>query len=445
MVTGNIPHSRESTAPSRESLRSHRLPALTTLELGLAFAQALDLAEGKEIGHTYRLTYIAVSLARQLGMPAETTAAVFHGALNHDLGAVQATADLCRHTRLSEESLIGALPTKSPEELGIELSLADMGAVVQALHEHTQLGAETARLLGHQDDVVRIIECHHERWDGLGFPAGLAGSEIPPAARIVTAADVMESIISSEKSGLSARRNLVAELAAHAGNALDPEVVMVARELARSDEFWLGLYDERLPQTLARLCPGPDEKRDRRRIVKYAEVFADMADIKRGIAAVHSRQAAEWAERLAIAMGYSKGRAELVRLGALLRDVGLLGVPAYILAKPDILSVTEMLIMRRHPGYSQMVVDALPGLEEVAAWAGRHHERPDGKGYPEMLGEGEIPEEASIIAVADVFVALTTERPYRSALSVDDAKAVLLGATGSQLDAAIVDAFISLL
>jgi HD-GYP domain-containing protein (c-di-GMP phosphodiesterase class II) len=100
--------------------------------------------------------------------------------------------------------------------------------------------------------------------------------------------------------------------------------------------------------------------------------------------------------------------------------------------------------MRKHPAFSQMVLEALPGMEEAATWVGAHHERPDGKGYPEMLGEKEIPLEARIIALADAYVALTSERPYRRALSDDDARQVLLGGAGTQLDAGLVKLFCSL-
>lgn len=441
-MVGNL--SGHSAALEHEPLRPLRIPALSTPELGLAVAQALDLAEGKQIGHTYRLTYIAVSIARHLGLPAETIATVFHASLYHDLGAAPATADLCKLVGLSEEALTGALPLKTPEEIGLDLAFADVGAVVDALYRHPRLGAQVAAELDLPDGVAEAIAAHHERWDGLGFPEGLSEREIPPAARIIAAADLIEALIAMEPSGLVARRNLISGLSPHAGSSLDPEVAQAARDLARTDEFWLGLFDERLPSTLANLCPGPDEKRNRRRVVRFAQAMADLADTKRGASPRHARRTAEWAGKLALAIGYDRAHAEVVELAALLADIGLLGIPARILAKPDILTVTEMQVMRRHPGYSQMVLEALPGLEDVAVWVGRHHERPDGKGYPEMLGHGDIPQEAAIIAVADTFVALTSERPYRKALSVEDAKQVLAGAAGGQLDADLVEAFLKL-
>lgn len=100
--------------------------------------------------------------------------------------------------------------------------------------------------------------------------------------------------------------------------------------------------------------------------------------------------------------------------------------------------------MRQHPTYSEMVIEAIPGLEDVARWVGSHHERPDGKGYPEMQEDDTIPLEGRIIALADTYVALTSPRPYRRALSAEDAQQVLLGGAGTQLDTEFVRLFCSL-
>jgi HD-GYP domain-containing protein (c-di-GMP phosphodiesterase class II) len=121
-----------------------------------------------------------------------------------------------------------------------------------------------------------------------------------------------------------------------------------------------------------------------------------------------------------------------------MRDVGHLGVPSRIMAKSDILSIEEMQIVQQHPLHSRLVVEALPGMADVARWVGMHHEWPDGKGYPDSLRADEIPFEAKIISVVDVFNALTSDRPYRETLDRDGAFEVIQGASGSQLDSELV-------
>ena len=135
----------------------------------------------------------------------------------------------------------------------------------------------------------------------------------------------------------------------------------------------------------------------------------------------------------------------MVRVAALLQDVGVLGVPARVMTKPDILSVPEMQLMRQHPGSSEMILQELNGFEEMVTWIARHHERPDGKGYPEMLSGDDIPLESRILSIADAFAALTSDRPHRGAMPLKDAKQILLGAAGTQLDAELVRLFCTLI
>ena len=168
--------------------------------------------------------------------------------------------------------------------------------------------------------------------------------------------------------------------------------------------------------------PPADTRKSRKRILRFAEVFADLADAKGGHTVGHSRKTAEAAEKLAEALDLDSGHVEMIRIAAVLHDVGLLGVPARVMTKPDILSVTEMTMMRQHPSHSETVLEGMPGFEEIALWIARHHERPDGKGYPEMLEGDDIPLESRIISVADVFAALTAERPHRGAVSKKDAR-----------------------
>jgi HD-GYP domain-containing protein (c-di-GMP phosphodiesterase class II) len=409
-------------------------------ELACAFSQALDLAEGRKLGHAARVCFIALNIARSIGLPEEEQRVVFYSALLHDAGAGPASAEACRVLNLTEEALFSGRPGLSPQQVALEIAPSDAAIVVEVLRAHQGCGAEVARDLGFGKPVQKAIATHHERWDGHGYPHALKGAKIPVAGRIAAAADLIESLISSDVSPLIARRNIVGALAEHAGAALDPAAVSAARDLAGRDAFWLGLYSDGLTEDLAASCPESPAEADRSPadLTIFASVFATLADAKGEHTNRHSQRTADVADRLAAALSFDDGRREMLRVAAILHNVGLLGVPARVMAKPDILSLTEMEAMRKHPTYSQMILEALPGMDDVALWAGAHHERPDGKGYPEMLDEGIIPLEARIIALADTYVALTSVRPYRRALSDEDAQQVLLGGAGTQLDRKLV-------
>jgi putative nucleotidyltransferase with HDIG domain len=446
----------ESTPPRRPILtlddlarpltrRPERLHALTAVELTLAFSQGLDLAEGKPIGHAQRTCYIATALADALALDPAARSGVFFGSLLHDVGVTPAGADLCRIAGVDESAIFSPSPLRASDQDRADLVFADRTAMQEALERHTSLGSETVLALELPEEAAAAVDAHHESWNGEGYPRKLAGEDIPIEGRIVAVSDVAEVLISEQLNSLVARRHFASSIAQFNGVQLDPRIVALLLELMKSDEFWLGLYSEDLAATLTAFRVGGDTRKSRKRVMRFAEVFADLSDAKGDHTVGHSRETAANAERLANAIGLDPGHTEMIRIGALLHDVGLLGVPARVMTKPDILSITEMQLMRQHPTNSETILQELPGFEEVAVWIARHHERPDGKGYPEMLVGDDIPMESRILAIADVYAALTSDRPHRGALGPKDAKQVLLGAAGTQLDPELVRTFCQLI
>jgi putative two-component system response regulator len=130
-----------------------------------------------------------------------------------------------------------------------------------------------------------------------------------------------------------------------------------------------------------------------------------------------------------------------------MHDVGKLGIPDHILLKPGRLSPEELTVMRRHPiiGYDILKGSASKVVQLGAAIALSHHEKFDGSGYPYGLAGDGIPLEGRIVAVADVFDALTSDRPYKLRWTLDDALALLRDGRGSHFDPQCVDAFLGAL
>lgn len=440
------PRTARTVRKPKEKTRSGSLPAPALAELATAFSQALDLAEGQKPGHAARVCYIAGGLAGALGLSDEEHRTIFYAALLHDAAAGIVSAELCRTLNLGEDALFRASPEKSPQYMALELAPANATAVVEALRAHPEQGAQLVKDLGCDEAVRQAVVAHHERWDGHGYPRALKGADIPITGRVVAAADLIEYLISMEMNPLTARRNLLEGLAEHTELTTDPQLADAACDLAGTDGFWLGLHSDSLQTELqeAQFETEADVEQSPAHLEAFARVFSLLADTRRERGARHSQRCVDIVDTLADVLGFTDGRREHLRVAALLHDVGLLGVPARVIAKPDILSLTEMEAMRKHPTFSQMVLEGIPGLESIAEWVGAHHERLDGKGYPEMLNEASLPVEARIIALADTYVALTSERPYRSALSHEDAQQVLLGGAGTQLDQRLVRVFCAL-
>lgn len=140
-------------------------------------------------------------------------------------------------------------------------------------------------------------------------------------------------------------------------------------------------------------------------------------------------------------LGLAEQELERLQLSALLHDVGKIGVPDAILRKPGQLTESEMAAVQQHAQMGAMIVSAVPGFNDVLDGIRHHHERWDGRGYPEALSREEIPQIARIMAVADAFSAMTTSRPYRTGMPVEQAMSILDAGSGVQWDPECVAAF----
>ena len=169
--------------------------------------------------------------------------------------------------------------------------------------------------------------------------------------------------------------------------------------------------------------------------------LAQLMDMRDADSAAHAKQVAGYAERAAETLGLSPDRVARIRLAALLHDLGKAGIPSGIVGRPGPLERDESEEMRGHPEIGARLVEGSE-LGDLVPWIEAHHERPDGQGYPAGLSGDEIPLEAAIIAVADAYAAMTTDRVYRPAIGADAARAELERGAGTQFDARVVRAFL---
>ena len=168
--------------------------------------------------------------------------------------------------------------------------------------------------------------------------------------------------------------------------------------------------------------------------------FVRAVDAKDPYTAGHSLRVSEYATAIAEQMGLSAADVDRIRWAALLHDLGKLAVPEDVLRKPGELTDAEWALMRTHPVKSAQIIEGIATYRDYVPGVRQHHERYDGKGYPEGLSGDEVCLDARIIAVADTYEAMTSDRPYRPALSPADALEAIRREAGSQFDPAVVAA-----
>jgi putative nucleotidyltransferase with HDIG domain len=223
-----------------------------------------------------------------------------------------------------------------------------------------------------------------------------------------------------------------------------------AYESARAREKELGQANERLRNGYQQsLQYALDLKRTygrlQRAIFQSLLGLANALEAKDPCTRGHSARVAELARQLALHLDLPRSTAETIAQAALLHDLGKIGIPERILRKPGPLTEDEREIMRRHPVTGAQIVAPLEFFDEGAVIVRHHHERLDGSGYPDGLSGDGIPLGARIVAVADVYDALTSSRPYRAALTRKEAIELIHRESGRTLDAVVVSGLVEAL
>jgi diguanylate cyclase (GGDEF)-like protein/putative nucleotidyltransferase with HDIG domain len=217
------------------------------------------------------------------------------------------------------------------------------------------------------------------------------------------------------------------------------EALYAAKKLGRDRTV---VYNPEIAETLMVATGHRTPRADRHSATVLA--LAEVIDIRDSGTAAHSETVGRYAGAIARELGLSTDVVERVRFGGIVHDVGKIGIPDSVLRKPGWLSEDDWVEMRRHPEIGARILRGA-NLDDIGEWVLAHHERPDGLGYPHGRTGSDIPLEARILAVADAYEAMTSDRVYRPAMAVQAAREELRACAGSQFDERVVDAFLTLL
>jgi len=453
------PLTADNTQVEREIDVSSGPPRLSDVLAALSYA--LDLSsEGQPAGHATRTCVLGMRIAREIGLGDADRADLYYALLLKDAGCssnasrmyhIMGSDDIAAKrnvkttdwTRTGWETLQYALGHVRRGASFLErvrglFALAQNSQ--QNAHKMIQIrcerGAGIARRLRMSEKTAAAIYALDEHWNGLGYPDRLRGEAIPQLARIIGLAQNLELFFTRHSPAAAMR--LARE---RSGRWFDPELVRAAFALDDRGELF---YELNLS---GEWVSALDPQRDRRLL--GAQVlddiclaFADIVDAKSPFTYRHSLGVAAAAAAIGQRLGMSTADLERLRQAALLHDVGKLSVSNAILEKPGKLTPAEWEIVRQHPAHSLEVLQRVPGFRQQAEIAASHHEKLDGSGYFRNMGGAQMSLPARILVVADIFDALSAQRPYRDAMPLEKVFAIMRQDAPHALDTDCLQALI---
>lgn len=421
-------------------------------ELISALSYALDITEGQPEGHCVRCCWIGMHLGRRLGLDDGSLWDLYYTLLLKDLGCSSNAARICelyltddlsfKHDfKLVSDSLPRVLQFVL-SHTGLRAPLAERFRSVmnimrdgdqfaqELIATRCQRGAEIARLLRFPDSVSAGIYSLDEHFNGQGKPQQLLGEAIPLYSRIALLAQVIDVFHAA-----GGRQAALEEIRLRAGRWFDPALVALFEVVADDEAFWTTLASPDVMQAVLSLEPAAHEVAlDDDYLDDIATAFGQVVDSKSPYTSGHSARVALYTDLIAEELGLSDERRRWLKRGALLHDVGKLGVSNSILDKPGKLDEEEWAAVQAHAMYTEVILSRIGAFAELARVSGAHHERLDGKGYPRGLMADDICLETRIITTADIFDAITAERPYRGAVPILKTLEIMAENVGSAID-----------
>jgi len=413
-----------------------------------ALSGALDIGEGEPPGHAARSCLIGMRIADEISLDTSARSDLFYALLLKDAGCSANAAhmaalfgaddqDAKRTSKLVDwarpvSAFMWSLKTVAPDGSLSEKSerlraIRAEGHVTRSLmRARCYRGAEIARKLGFSEATSEAIRALDEHWDGHGQPQGLSGEEIPLAARIMCLAQTVEVFYAARDLHIACR-----VAARRSGQWFDPALVKALESFRGDHRFWRSLSS---PDVSAVEPPDRVLTADEDRLDLIAEGFAAVIDAKSPWTHEHCDRVCMIAVGMAKALGFDAPDLRELRRAALLHDIGKLSISNRILDKPGPLTEEERARFQSHPLLTEQILGRVPGFGGLAALASAHHERLDGHGYPRGLAGDQLTRSMRVLAVADVYEALISDRPYRAAYSPRDALELMSADVPSSLD-----------
>ncbi len=369
-----------------------------------AFAGALNLTIPDVQDHHQRVAYIAYRLAEAMELPDKDRHNIIYGAIMHDVGSVAEEGDL---------------------------ALTDVERRVLKVAKAGSRILEGFPAFRHISETVLNSQA---RWDKLSSRQRTVGGPLL-YGQVIKLADHVSLMLDGDGPILDRLEKVKSVLHCAEKGVYRPDVLDAFDRISAKAYIWLDIYYR--PDHFLDFIP---ENRDvsLEETMMFTRFVSQLIDFRSPFTAMHSAGVAASAEKLARLIGMSDDECRMMLIAGYLHDLGKLKIPASILEKPGKLTDSEFNTVKEHAYYTHVLLKDIEGFAQICDWASFHHEKLDGSGYPFALTAGEIPIGSRIMAVADIFSAITEERPYRKGMEKAAAVEVLRGSARSGAISGIV-------
>ncbi len=359
----------------------------------LSLSDSLDLVDASIALHQQRTAFTSWEMGKAACLADDAIERLFAAGLLHDIGAL------------------------APEE---KISLHDFESTDTL--SHCIRGSRLLETIPWLKSSANIVRFHHQDWNRWKEPIT---DPVVLESQILFLADYLERSIRRNVYILHQNEYLSEKITGLEGTSIHPDVVDLFRKISHREEFWLDLVSPRLYSLLLHNGPYRRVEIDLSSITSIGELFRNIIDFRSRFTSTHSSGVSECAGILSHLFGFSDAEADLMRVAGNFHDIGKLAVPNAIINKPDKLTKEEFAVMRQHTYFTYSILNTIGGLQHIAEWAAFHHERLDGSGYPFHHEAGRIGTGSRIMAVADIFTAISEDRPYRKGLEYEEIKNIL--------------------
>jgi HD-GYP domain-containing protein (c-di-GMP phosphodiesterase class II) len=355
-------------------------------DLLFSVSEVMDMSDASLADHQVRTAFVTSQMARAAKLDYSQAERLFIAALLHDIGALSPEEKFSAHN--------------SCEDFGTET--------------HCLRGGSLYREAFWLEPSAQIVDWHHTAMiEHVDAGRSLADFNVL-GAQIVYLADHLERAIQRDTYILYQVDALRAWIHHLAGDEIHPDVVSLFDEVSATESFWLELVSKDLSHQMRARSLLRSIDLDYDAALSIAGVFKDMTDFRSHFTATHSVGVAACAYEIGEALAFTGMDLQQIYLAGLMHDIGKLVVPNSILCKTSALTPAEYTMVQQHPFYTYRVLSRVSGFEQIAEWAGFHHERLNGSGYCKHLSNSDLDMGAKVIAVADVATAIAESRPYRA-------------------------------